>query len=416
MKLCTMYVISSSFATVLFATVLKLSCTSETIFIKINNSSDHQCPAEPCLTLQNFLSYRHRVESNTTLKFLPGNHVILFATRTNISVMDVVNVTLTGVSDQQSSVIHCMSEFSVIAINVQNFTISKLFFSGCGAPIPEGTVPLQDSSITFKSATLFLLLVSNVSILDIHVHDSRGAGILAVNSFDFKLNRTSFVGNTQNCVIVFRDESNPPVKLLVSSYIANSEFAYGRTESLRLGVHFAGGLSLIFKQRSYTVYMNIVNVALYKNTGILWGNFLMTVGEWSCRYTTVRAEKVRSSNCSALCALSGFAVREIAPDISVSPHQVNHSLHFEYTLHILDSYFDSMGNIAVDVSAYQRSNNLRVKFTDIFVKGSHMRISSGMRISNMFLLILKGLKVISCKGSAIQVINSEITMCDVHVQ
>jgi len=46
--------------------------------------------------------------------------------------MDVVNITLTGVSDQQNSVIHCMSESSIIAINVQNLMISKLSFIGCG--------------------------------------------------------------------------------------------------------------------------------------------------------------------------------------------------------------------------------------------------------------------------------------------
>jgi len=287
-------------------------------------------------------------------------------------------------SDQQNSVIHCVSEFSVIAINVQNLTISKLLFSGCGAPIPEERIALQDSSIVFKSATLFLLLVSNVSILDTHAHDSRGAGILVVNSFDFKLNRSSFVGNTQNCVIMFRDDSNPPVKLHVSSYIANSEFSYGRTENPRLGVHYAGGLSLIFKQTSYTDYVNIVNVALYKNVGILWSNFLMTVDEWSCRHTMVQAEKVSSSNTSGLSVLSPFAVREIALYNSVSHHQANHSQQFEYILLIMDSYFDSTENTAVDVSAYQGSNNLKVKFTDIFIKGSHMSKISGMKTSTFF--------------------------------
>ena len=121
-----MYATSSLFATVLFTIVLNF-CTSETIFIK-TNSSNSQCPAEPCLTLQEFLSYHHRVESNTVLKFLPGNYVILFATKTSISVMDVDNVTLTGVSDHRSSVINCTSEFSVIAINVQNLMISNLSF------------------------------------------------------------------------------------------------------------------------------------------------------------------------------------------------------------------------------------------------------------------------------------------------
>lgn len=150
------------------------------------------------------------------------------------------------------------------------------------------------------------------------------------------------------------------------------------------GVHYAGGLSLIFKHTSFTVYVNIVNVALYKNVGIFWSNFLMTVGEWSCRHTMVRAEKVRSSNTSGLSALSPFAVREIALYNSVSHHQANHSQQFEYIVLIMDSYFDSMGNTAADVSAYQGSNNLKVKFTDIFIKGSHMSKSSGMKISNIF--------------------------------
>ena len=98
-----MYITGILVATVLFSTVLKLSYTSETIFIKTNSTSDHQCPAEPCLTLQEFVSYNHRVESHTVLEFLPGNHMLLFATKTNISITDVVNITLTGVSDQQNS-------------------------------------------------------------------------------------------------------------------------------------------------------------------------------------------------------------------------------------------------------------------------------------------------------------------------
>ena len=201
--LCSMYVTISLLATVLFATVLKFSCTSETIFIKTNNSSDHQCPAQPCLTLQEFASHYY-VESNTTLKFLPGKHVLLFTTRISIYIVNVDNVTLTGVSDQQSSLIHCVSEFSVIVVNVQNLTISKLIFFDCGAPIPDGAITWQHDSSVFRSVTLFLLNVSNVSLLHTHVHHSKGAGMLTVNGFDLTLNRTSFVDNRPKlCFHVF---------------------------------------------------------------------------------------------------------------------------------------------------------------------------------------------------------------------
>ena len=223
-----MYCLSSLFATVLFATVLKVSSTSETIFITTNSSSDHECPAEPCLTLQEFVSHYHSVKSNTVLKFLPGQHVVLFNTSKNISITNVDNITLTGVSDQQSSVIHCMSEFSVIAINVQNLTISSLHFSGCGGPIQEGLKAVFGTSnvlrsptlfATLRSTTLFLSLVSNVSVQQTHVYDSKGAGMLAVNTHNFILNNTSFVGNIQNCVIWFfphRTPSNLHVSLSIS--------------------------------------------------------------------------------------------------------------------------------------------------------------------------------------------------------
>ena len=355
-----MYVTSSLFATVLFATVLKLSCTFETIFIK-TNSSDRQCPAEPCLTLQEFISYHHRVESNTMLKFLPGNHVLIFPTSKSLIVKDVDNVTLTGVSDQQSSVIHCMSEFSVFAMKVQNLKISKLNFSGCGAPTPEGAMG-DDNLSAPNSTTLFLLHVSNVSLLHTHVHNSKGAGMLTVNGFDLTLNQASFVGNRPNCVFVFKDKSNFSVKR-VSSHINDSEIMFGISHSK----HYGGGLSLIFAQTSYTVYIKFINIGFYDNVGIFWGNFLITVDELSCKYTMVHVETVRSSN-QWWHPGTEFSVKEISYT-SVVPRPENHTLQFDhnYTVHVMNCYFVASADAAaVDVgSVYEVSNNLKVKFTNI---------------------------------------------------
>ena len=47
----------------------------------------------------------------------------------------------------------------------------------------------------------------------------------------------------KNCIIMFLDRSNTPVKQAVSSYIASSEFAFGGFNSF-----YAGGLSLIYIQ------------------------------------------------------------------------------------------------------------------------------------------------------------------------
>ena len=405
-----MYINSSLFATVLFVTVLKLSCTSETtdtIFIT-TNSSDHQCPAEPCLTLQEFVAYHH-VGSNTVLKFQPGEHMLFFTISQYIYLINVVNVTLTGVSDQQSSVIHCVSEFSIIAVKVQNLTISRLHFSGCGAPIREGLTAVFGSSTLFvflRSATLFVSLVSNISILHTHVYNSKGAGMLAVNTYDLILYRTSFVGNIPNCVIMFNMDETLG-NLHVSSYIVDSEFAYGKSDITTYG----GGLSLMFSHISCTVYVSIKNVTLYNNTGILLGNFVMIINEWSCKYTVVRAEKIRSSN-DWIHTPTGFAVQELESPKSVSPHQENHSQLFEYTLHVLDSYFDaSMGGKAVYVaSAYKESSKLRVMFTDVVILYSNHKLLFGMPdILNASSVVMKRINV---TNSNILVVKSEIIIRD----
>ena len=199
--------------------------------------------------------------------------------------------------------------------------------------------------------------IINVSILYTHVHDSKEAGMLAANVFDLTMQKTSFVGNTPNCAIVFRDESNPPVKLLVSSYIADSEFGFGVAGHKRLS--YAGGLSLGFVQTSYTVYVNISNVALYNNIGMAWGDFVVSIDELSCNYTTIHAEKIRISNdlrYTGLAGSTGLSVHGISQN-SISLNQENHKLQFQYSVHIVDSYVQNIVNTAVYVGSQFRENS-----------------------------------------------------------
>ena len=399
---CSMSLHNSLFATVLFVTVLKCFCAFETIFIT-TNSSDHECPAEPCLTLQEFVAHHHGIESNTVLKFLPGEHILLFPSSKYIFTMNTVNITLTGVSNQHNSIIHCMSEFSMFAISVQNLTISNLYFSGCGGPILD---EVYDSSNELRSTTLFLLFVSDASILHTHVYNSKGAGLLAVDTFDLILYRASFVRNIPNSVILFK-MIVAPAKLHTFSYIVDSEFAYGKSDI----TYYGGGLSLAFYQTPYTVYVNLFNVALHNNTGIAFGNFVMTINEWSYKYTMVRAEKIRCIN-NLRPSQSGFSVRELPSSKYVSPHQENHSQQFEYTLHVLDSYFDaSMDHIAVyAASAYKESSNLRVKFTDttIFYSNHKEVFGSIFEIFNVSLVIMERMIVTDSSIAHISAINSKV--------
>jgi len=391
---------SSLVATLFFVSVINCFCTSEIIFIK-TSSSDHQWRGEPCLTLQEFTSHHHRVESNTVLKFLAGIHMLQFGASKNISIVDVVNVTLTGVSDLKSSVIHCMSEFSVIAMNVQNLTISNLHFTGCGAAIfPR-----------IASVTLLFEAASSVSILNTRVHNSKGAGMLAVNAFGLILNQTSFVGNEPNCVITFQDEGSLSKLSHVSTDIADSEFANGRSKGFLQAV----GLSLIFFQ-TYTVHVNIVNATLCNNIGRYLSNFFMFVIDQSCKHTIVQAVRVRSSN--DLKHLKhfapGFSVQEMFISDVVNPH--NHQ-HFEYTIHVLDSHFEvGMGTIVVEVVGDQVSTNLRARLTNVSIEGNKTFATFGLDISKPLSVVLEKVRVTACKGEPIRVTNSNITMQDILVE
>ena len=173
-----------------------------------------------------------------------------------------------------------------------------------------------------------------------------------------------------------------------------------------------------FFQTPYTVYVNILNVALYNNTGIMHGNFVMTINEWSYKYTMVRAEKVRCINNLRPSEL-GFSVRELLSPKSVSPHQGNHSQQFEYTLHVLDSYFDASmdGTAVIIASAYKESSKLRVKFTDttIFYSNPKEVFGSIFVVLNVSSVIMERMIVTDSSTSHISATNSEIIMQDVFV-
>ena len=81
------------------------------------------------------------------------------------------------------------------------------------------------------------------------------------NAFDLALNQASFIGNKQNCIVRFEDKSNYLDNLHVTTYNADSQFAYGRSDNW----YYAGGLSF---QTLYTVHVNINNVAVHNNIGI----------------------------------------------------------------------------------------------------------------------------------------------------
>ena len=140
----------------------------------------------------------------------------------------------------------------------------------------------------------------------------------------------------------------------------------------------------------------------------------MVIGEQSCKYTMVRAEKIRCSNnlgnSGAVFTVQGSP--QLYSHSVSSNHPSHHSQQCEHTVHVLDSNFEvGTGICAVQVSAYHVNINSKAKFTNVSIVGSHSGF--GMLIKNVYLGILDR---IFCKGRPIQIIKSEITMHNAFVE
>ena len=177
------------------------------IFI-CNDNSDVE--VKQCINFLELLAYT--VRSNDTIKIEPGTYNLLKANTAAYSMVirDVVNVTLTGYTDNSSNMesvaaIKCSIKLGFTFINVSNVQLSNLCFIGCGAPITIETAEevLQVQTNSFYSipdgvhATLLFANVFSLVMDNVNVSGSYGFGMLAVN----------VLGETSISQVTFREKN-----------------------------------------------------------------------------------------------------------------------------------------------------------------------------------------------------------------
>ena len=286
--------------------------------------------------------------SNTTAVFPPGYHKL--STEGQLVIQNISNIFLVGDSHNRT-VIHCTKQFGLAFINITNLTISELYFSMCGVPI---SYTAQQASgllaISFhiydrprialvgylKSSfiTLYLARITNCYIHKLHIHGSKGIGLLGVNMFGVSfLHQSQFISNSPNCVIIF-PEYHTPISSSIQ-YITDSVFMFGASDS-----NFAAGLSILAEQSTYRVVINIQNVTTHSNRGRLYGtcNMLFSIS-CNCQLVSIQVKGVNSTGIGGSC--TGLAL-EHKPWATSRPRPIC-MISSAYVLHIIGSYFTKNG-------------------------------------------------------------------------
>ena len=213
-------------------------------------------------------------------------------------------------NSDSKSVIQCTGSLGFAFVNVTTLKIAKLVFSFCGAEflsnitIKEFVNPYnyegKISSKQVSSVTFYFLQTVNITISEVTIRNSTGAGLLGINMLGLSnISQTTLNGNKPNCLIFFLDNSStseifsPTVFNIVDSWIA-----FGSTH--KQGYHklkYATGLNIELSQTTYKVHICINNINTSNNIGkTLYGNVHFVIENWMCRCSVIRAEHIVSTN------------------------------------------------------------------------------------------------------------------------
>ena len=238
------------------------SGTSTSEFSILPNSST-PCPMRPCYTLSQVMDNpSNYFTSNTTVVFPPGHHEV--STEGQLVIQNVNNISLVGDNDN-STTIKCVEQFALAFINITNLSVSKLYFSMCGAP--TSWLTSSKMSYSFSSFLVYLVNITNLTAAKLGISHSNGMGLLGINIFGVSsIQQAVFVNNTPNCAILFMDSFSPVETAVLA--ITDSSFMFGKIRGVEYTYNvFAAGLNIKATQTMYHVKIIIRNVTVHGNTG-----------------------------------------------------------------------------------------------------------------------------------------------------
>jgi len=258
-----------------------------TYFVKPNiNNPSTTCPSQPCYSLEYYLQNASEVftQSNVTLKFLPGIH--LLDCDQPVQIKNVENFTIFGAriwnanadswkNPIPSSEIMCQGTVGFRIVLSRNISIQNLIFTKCGA------ILTYKGNSSYKAA-LLMENVTDVTISRIVVQNSSGYGMFATNilgesilsqsTFMFNKGEPNYYGG--NVRINYYD---CPQKMNKSVLIVNSSrFVHGYDPHMHYDHQSTGsGLTVFIGVKCSEVVIFIDNITASDNEAQDGGNMAL---------------------------------------------------------------------------------------------------------------------------------------------
>ena len=224
------------------------ACSTEGIYY-VRPTDVSSCPGQPCHNLSYYSENSQLYfTSNTTLYFLPGEHIL-----GPIIVTDVSNITLAGIMSADHTILHCPGGGGILFVDCNKVYLLYLTFSNCGADYGTSV----SHGVSFKC-------VKDLEISNIVVTNSTGFGLLAKNVVGFVhfQNSVFTYNNGGNVVFWYGESKQYPQVTDTLIHVKNSIFAFGKGWS---SASFSGGITLAVYQSSYDVDVIIRNTTLHGN-------------------------------------------------------------------------------------------------------------------------------------------------------
>ena len=184
--------------TLLVAVIVSGFCSPEdTYHIKalFNATCDN---AQPCITLFEFAQRNSIPAKRTTLKFLPGEHML----SSNISVANSNSYTLIGFrkgTKNEKCRIKCEKNVGFTFSNMRYIKIHHLVFTSCGIHRSVGIRMYDPPRAIPQMIALFMDSILQIDIINSTFENNTGTA-LGVNNSRLTLGgNNSFLGNCRSC-------------------------------------------------------------------------------------------------------------------------------------------------------------------------------------------------------------------------
>ena len=326
--------------------VLCGACSTEGIYY-VRSADVSTCPGQPCHNLSYYSENSQLFfTSNSTLYFLPGEHIL-----GQVIVTDVSNITLTGIMSAEYTVLKCPGKGGILFTNSKEIYMLHLTFSNCGADY--GTSGFR--GVSFQCVT-------DLEISNIVVTNTTGFGLYALNVVgSVHIQNSVFTYNTGssggNAAFWYNDDSECPHVTDTLLCLENSLFAYGKVWSTELS--FSGGIALLVYQYSYNIDMMVRNTTLHWNQAAsAGGNMLVWVKHNNKEARNLISVSIEHCNITQGRALKGgglfvYYVYRVQHSNTLTgdiPHQCD-AREPQYILHITDVNFfnNTTGNFGGNI-------------------------------------------------------------------